>query len=64
MSLLNSIFVGHFCLLNLDLDLDPDPAARINANPCGYGSETLACTRENTQGIKEQLLSTKKRMSM
>jgi hypothetical protein len=34
-SLLFSIFVGHFYLL----DPDPDPATQINADPCRSGSD-------------------------
>jgi hypothetical protein len=37
-SVLFSIFLGHFSLL------DPDPEAQINADPCGSGSKTLEKT--------------------
>jgi hypothetical protein len=38
-SVLFSIFLGHFALL--DPDPDPNPTAQINADLCGSGSETL-----------------------
>ncbi len=63
-ALQNTKFLNFFKFLGVIfalLDPDPDPVAQINADP---DPKPWPCTRENTKGIKEHLLSTKKRVYM